>query len=102
MKAPFGRKGGKRLMYQELYNKAIELGASQFGLSDVINKRFYVIYNDRKINFGSRNGSTFIDHQDEMKRRNWYLRHSKIRDKTGEFVIYKKTSPSFWSANILW
>jgi len=90
------------IMYQELYNKAKELGASQFGKSTHKNKRFYVVYNDRKINFGSKTGSTFIDHRDEMKRRNWYLRHSKIKDKSGQYVIYKKTSPSYWSANILW
>jgi hypothetical protein len=85
-----------------LYNKAIKLGASDFGESKNKNKRFYVIYKAKKINFGSKNGSTFYDHKDKTKRNNWYKRHSKIKNKLGETVINNKNSPSFWSANLLW
>lgn len=89
-------------MYQLLYNKAIQLGASDFGISKNKHKRFFVVYNNKKINFGSKTGSTFFDNNDEIKRKNWYARHSKITDKNSELVIYKKSSPSYWSANILW
>ena len=85
-----------------LYNKAIKLGASDFGESKIKNKRFYVIYQAKKINFGSKNGSTFYDHKDKTKRINWYKRHSKIKDKSGQIVINNPLSASYWSANLLW
>jgi hypothetical protein len=85
-----------------LYNKALKLGASDFGESKIKTKRFYVVYNDKVINFGSKNGSTFLDHKDKKKKDNWFKRHSKIKNKKGEYVINNKDSPSFWSNNILW
>ena len=40
-------------------NKPKSLGASEIGLSKVKGKRLYVIYDNKKINFGSDIGSTF-------------------------------------------
>jgi hypothetical protein len=85
-----------------LHNKALRLGASDFGVSKNKNKRFYVIYEAKKINFGSKTGSTFYDHKDKIKKSNWYKRHSKIKDSQGNYVINKKSSPSYWSNKILW
>lgn len=85
-----------------LYNKAIQLGASDFGESKRKDKRFYVIYDNKIINFGSKNGTTFIDHKDNIKKDAWYKRHSKIYNKLGQKVINSPHSASFWSANILW
>ena len=78
-------------------NKAKSFGASETGFSKV---KGYVIY--EKINFGSNVGSTFIDHNDNKKRKAWRARHSKIKNKEGQFVYKLKTSPSFWSYNLLW
>jgi hypothetical protein len=86
----------------KLKQKALSLGATSFGRSDVKNKRFYVIYKKKKINFGLQGGSTFIDHKDEKKRKAWRARHSKIRNKEGQLVHKLKTSPDYWSWNILW
>jgi hypothetical protein len=85
----------------ELKYKALELGASDLGLSQVKTKKYYVIYNDKKINFGSAHGKTFLDHKDKDIRANWIKRHSQIKDKNGVHVMTKKTSPSFWSYKIL-
>ena len=38
--------------------KARRLGASEFGLSDRKDKRFYVVYNNKIIHFGLKNGLT--------------------------------------------
>ncbi len=46
----------------DLKNKALELGASDLGLSQIKTKKYYVINNDKKINFGSVHGKTFLDH----------------------------------------
>ena len=85
-----------------LKNKALSLSASDFGGSNRMSKRFYVVYDKKIIHFGSPKGKSYFDHQDEKKRDAWYARHSKILNKKGEAVIKLKTSPSFWSANLLW
>ena len=60
-----------------LDKKARTFGATEFGLSKTKNKRFYVIYNNTKINFGSKVGQTYIDHHDDNKRKAWRARHIK-------------------------
>ena len=82
--------------------KAKNLGASAFGVSKAKGKRYYVIYNNKIINFGSKTGSTFIDHRDQTKRRAWRARHSKIKNKQGKYVYKLPSSPSFWSWHLLW
>ena len=67
-----------------LRTKALSLGATEFGPSKCKNKRFYVRYDNKIINFGLKNGSTFIDHHDTTKRKNWIARHSKIKNKEGK------------------
>lgn len=85
-----------------LRNKAIALGATDFGVSQVKGKRYYVIYKGGRINFGSKGGATFIDHGDKQIRRAWYARHSTIRRKDGSKAINDPYSASFWAARILW
>jgi hypothetical protein len=82
--------------------KALSLGATDFGISKVKGKRYYVIYKKKKINFGSDVGKTFIDHGDTKKRKNWKARHSKIRLKDGRLAYKVKESPAFWSRALLW
>ena len=86
---------------KELDKKAKKLGATEFGLSKTKNKRFYVVYDKKIINFGSSVGKAFIDHHDEKKRDAWQSRHSKIL-KNGKPAYKNKESPSFWSWSILW
>ena len=82
--------------------KAKKFGASELGTSKTKSKRFYVVFKGKKINFGSKTGSTFIDHHDSKIKQAWRQRHSKIKNKNGEYVYKLKTSPSFWSWNLLW
>jgi hypothetical protein len=86
----------------KLKKKAYELGATDFGFSGEKDKRFYVIYDDKLINFGSKDGDTFIDHNDEDIMKAWKARHSKIKNKKGEYVYKLKSSPDYWSWNLLW
>ena len=86
----------------DLKKKALSLGASDFGISKVKGKRYFVVYNNKIINFGSKDDSTFIDHNDEKKRSAWRARHMKIKNKQGQSVYKLKTSPSYWSWHLLW
>ena len=86
----------------KLITKAKALGADDLRQSTRQGKRYMVLYNDRWIHFGSRTGSTYIDHKDDQKRSAWRARHSKITNSKGELVHKLKTSPSYWAWHILW
>ena len=87
---------------RQLKDKAIKLGAEDFGYSKAKGKKYFVVYDGKTIHFGAKGMSDFTKHGDEDRRRRYYARHSKIKDKSGNKVITQKSSPSFWSYNILW
>jgi len=87
---------------EQLRKKAVSLGADSFDYSRAKGKRFQVKYDGKTISFGSKSGSTYYDHGDSKKRDAWYARHSKVLNAQGKQVIELKTSPSYWSAKILW
>ena len=83
--------------------KALALpGVTEFGDSKRTGSRYYVKHRGKIINFGSKNGETFLDHGDENKKKAWYARHSKILDKQGKKVINDPTSPSYYASRVLW
>lgn len=69
------------------------------------NKRFKIVLNidgnDYTYNFGAKEGSTFIDHGDERKRRNYRLRHyaNPIEKYRIDNLI---PSASLFSMKLLW
>ena len=87
---------------ENLKRKAYSLGATEFGKSRNKNKKYYVVYNGRVINFGQKGYSDYTQHKDENRRKAYIARHSKIRNKEGKLVINDKNSPSYWSLKILW
>lgn len=45
------------------------------------NKRFMLLTpSQKKIHFGAKNGSTYIDHGDKLKKNNYIKRHSKLNE----------------------
>jgi len=85
-----------------LKEKAKQYGATDFGYSSRANKKYYVVYNNKIIHFGSPTGSTFLDHDDDLKRRAFRARHRVITNKNGQQVYKVKSSPAFWSWHLLW
>ena len=71
----------------DLYKKAIKLGASDFGISTTLHKRFFVVYSGRMIHFGSKHAKTFIDHREDGKRKAWIARHSKSKIRTDNMLF---------------
>ena len=64
--------------------------------SPLKHKRYRMIFQDHRIiDFGVKNGNTYIDHGDEVKRKNYLSRHSKREDWT-------QINPGSASALILW
>jgi hypothetical protein len=88
-------------MIQRLQNKAIIHGATDFGYSKAKNKKYYVIYNGHRINFGARGYEDFTKKSIPRQMAYW-SRHSKIKDKQGRMLINNKESPYYWSARLLW
>jgi hypothetical protein len=94
---------------EQLKEKALKLGASDLGESNVKGKRLYVIYPiilrgkiiEKRINFGSDVGQTFFDHRDNKKRRAWRARHTQIL-RGGTPAYKQKDSPSYWAYHLLW
>ena len=43
-------------------------------------KRFTAVFDEKQIHFGSKNGSTYIDHGDKTKRLNYIKRHQVNED----------------------
>ena len=87
---------------ENLKKKALALGATEFGQSKTKNKKYYVIYLDKRINFGAKNMSDYTIHKDPERRRRYRARHMKIKNKQGQPVYKLKTSPAYWSWHILW
>ena len=85
-----------------LKDKALRLGASDFGVSKAKGKKYYVIYKGKKINFGAKGMSDYTIHKDKARRDRYRARHSKIKLKDGRFAYKVKESPAFWSWTILW
>ena len=66
------------------------------------NKRYMVEIikgnKSKKIHFGSKNGSTYIDHKDAKKKRNYILRHSKLNEDWKD----PTSGAGYWARWLLW
>jgi ribosomal protein L24E len=87
---------------EQIKDKAFSLGATAVGYSKRAGKKYYVEYDGKIIHFGSDVGQTFLDHKDESKRASWRARHSKIKNKAGEYVYKLKESPEYWNWHLTW
>jgi Family of unknown function (DUF5754) len=82
--------------------RALSLGATSFGKSKAKNKRYYVVYNGKRINFGDPNATTYADGATIQKRDAFRARHSKIKLKNGTLAYKNKNQPAYWAWNLLW
>lgn len=89
-------------MFQSLDRKAKRLGATEFGISRAKGKKFYVVYEGKRINFGSLGMSDYTIHKDKERRSRYRARASKITNRYGEYTYLDKTSPNYWSYHLLW
>jgi hypothetical protein len=65
-------------------------------------KRFRVFLSDNsEFDFGLKDGSTYIDHKDKVKRMAYWLRHYANK-KEKELIDNFTPSPALFSAYLLW
>jgi hypothetical protein len=81
-------------MNRQLYNKAMLLGASDFGFR---NNKFFVVYEGKTINFNVRGYMDLPKH----KQMRYWSRYCKIKDELGRKVINDKRSPIYWKVRLL-
>jgi hypothetical protein len=69
----------------------------EIGLSPKATKRLLIKFAepDIEVHFGSKTGSTFIDHGDKKKRENYLRRHSVLED-------WRRINPGSLSRYLLW
>lgn len=73
--------------------------------SDRPNKRFQITMKNpetgrnKTVHFGANSGSTFIDHQDSTKRKNYIARHRELNEDWSKQGI---NTAGFWSRWLLW
>ena len=77
---------------------ALRHGATDFGLSDKENKLYYVVYNGRRICFGSKR----FDYNGH-NRLAWIARNSRFKNARYERIANTdKTKPCYWVNIICW
>lgn len=87
---------------EKLKQKASSHGATEMGVSRAKGKKYYVIYNNKRINFGAKGMSDFTIHKDKARRDRYRKRHGKIKLRDGSLAYKSKTSPAYWSWHLLW
>ena len=74
-------------------------------ISNTKGKRFAVIRDGKRVNFGVwpySGAGTYLDHRDDKIRTAWRARHSKILLKDGTPSYLKVGTPEYYAWNILW
>lgn len=89
---------------QTINRKAKNLGLKgTIQISKNKNKKYVWINPDgKKINFGAKGMSDYLEHKDKKRREAYIKRHSAIKTKNGKRAIDIKGSPSWLSLNLLW
>ena len=91
-------------LLEKANKKAEEKGIKgEIQLSPRDNKKLMLITpRGKKIHFGAKNSTTFLEGASEEKRKNYRARHSKIKLNDGRKAYRVKNTPSYLSWHILW
>ena len=85
-----------------LEQKAKRLGATELRPSHRKGKKWAVLYEGKLIHFGAVGYEDFTQHGDPARRANYRRRHGAIRLRDGRLAHTVKTSPAYWSWELLW
>jgi hypothetical protein len=69
--------------------------------------KYQVIVQDYKggeklVKFGHQDYQDYLQHQDNIRRKNYLSRSEKIKDKQGKLTKDKRTSSNYYSRRLLW
>jgi hypothetical protein len=90
----------------------VKINGIEYQLSEKKGKKLKAYVNEKWVHFGQKGYEHFFDktgllpkdlnHKDEKRRELYLKRASKIKDKEGNLTANDKTSPNWFSINILW
>lgn len=90
----------------------MKIGKYEYFISDKPAKKLYTIVNSKKIYFGDTKYTHFKDltgllpkssnHGDEVRRKSYLARATKIKDTAGNLTANDPSSPNWHSIKILW
>lgn len=74
--------------------------------SDKKNKKYYVLVTKgnktKRVDFGDKRYSDFLEHKDKDRRDRYIARASKIKNKKGKYTKDDPFSSNYWAMRILW
>ena len=85
-----------------LIERARQLGATALRRSWRQGKKWAVLYEGKWIHFGAKGYDDYTVHGDADRRASYRARHGAIKTKDGRIARMVKTSPAFWSWELLW
>ena len=85
-----------------LIERARQLGSTALRRSWRQGKKFAVLYEGKWIHFGGKGYEDYTEHQDDNRRASYRARHGAIKLADGRLARTVKTSPAFWSWELLW
>jgi hypothetical protein len=88
--------------YKRLERNARFRGATNFGLSNRLNKKYFVVYDGKKIHFGDVRFEDFSIHGDKRRRDNYRNRHKGVKLISGKPAYQDKRQPAYWAYWIIW
>jgi len=88
--------------YKRIERNARFRGATQFGLSNRLHKKYFVVYDGKKIHFGDKRFQDFTIHGDKRRRDNYRSRHKGVKLLSGRPAYLDKSQPSYYSYWLLW
>ena len=89
--------------FDELINKAKELGAISLDYSSRKNNKYMVtLPGGKKVHFGSPKYEDYTIHKDKERRDKYLSRATKIKNKQGELTHNNPESSNYWSTKLLW
>ena len=87
--------------FKKLPKKAKKLGADSLQYSKRKNLKYMVVYNDKKIHFGSAKTEDYLTHHDQVRREKYFNKAKRITDKDGRLTHELPFYPNYWSVNLL-
>ena len=89
--------------FDELINKAKDLGAESLDYSSRKNNKYMVtLPSGKKVHFGSPKYEDYTIHKDKERRDKYLSRVMKIKNKKGELTYTNPESSNYWSIHLLW
>ena len=89
--------------FEELINKAKDLGAISLDYSSRKNNKYMVtLPGGKKVHFGSPKYEDYTIHKDKERRDKYLSRAKKIKNKKGELTYTNPESSNYWSVHLLW